>query len=91
VLLLARRTPLGEDAKLGSALASLPIPPMRQPHELAVLGFDRGSDPVWAALTRDRGTEEEAREVDRPLLERLARLRDQFELIRIVRFAHEAE
>jgi hypothetical protein len=42
-------------------------------------------------LTRDRGTEEEAREVDQPLLARLGRLRDQFELIRVARFAHEGE
>jgi hypothetical protein len=91
VLLLARPIPLGQDAQLGSLLGTLPPTKMRQRDELAAFGLDRGRDAVSSLLARSRGTEEEAREVDQPLLERLDRLRDQFELIRVVRFAHEGE
>jgi hypothetical protein len=90
VLLLARRSPLPEDVKLGSLLGSLPPARVRLRDEVAVLGLDRGGG-VASLLARGRGPEEEAREADRPLLERLERLRDQFELIRVVRFAHEGE
>jgi hypothetical protein len=91
VLLLARRTPLGEDTKLGSLLGSMPPTPMRRRDEVVVLGLDRGSDAASSLVTLNRGTEEEARAVDQPLLARLDQLRDQFELIRVIRFAHEGE
>ena len=64
---------------------------MRAREELAVFGLASGSDAVLSLVSRDRGTEEEARAVDQPLLARLDRLRDQFELIRVVRFAHEGQ
>lgn len=88
VLLLVRRTPMPADARLGSLLASLPSSRMRAREELAVFGLAPGSDAVVNLVSRNRGTGEEARAVDQPLLARLDRLRDQFELIRVVRFAH---
>lgn len=91
VVLLARRAPLGEDTHLGSLLGSLPPAQMRLRDEVAILGLDRGSNAASILLTLNRGTEEEARAVDQPLLARLDKLRDQFELIRVVRFAHEGE
>jgi hypothetical protein len=91
VLLLARRTPLPEDIQLGSLIGSLPPTKVRQRDEVGVLGIDRGSNAVSSLVARNRGTAEEAREVDQPLLARLEKLRDQFELIRAVRFAHEGE
>jgi hypothetical protein len=87
VLLLARRTPLGQETRLGTLLGSLPPTRMRLRNELAIFALDGGGDTV----SRNRGTKEEAREVDQPLLDRLGQLRDQFELIRVVRFAHEGE
>src|SRR5262249_43817542 len=89
VVLLARRTPLGPDVRIGSARAALPPAPLRRRDELAVFGLDRGSD-VSTSVARSRGTEEEALKVDQPLLDRLAEL-GEFELIRVVRFAHEGE
>jgi hypothetical protein len=91
VLLLARRTALGKDTHLGSLLGSLPPTSMRSRGEVAVLGLDRGSEAASTLLALNRGTEEEARAVDQPLLARLEQLRDHFELIRVVRFAHEGE
>jgi len=91
VLFLARRTPPAEDLRLGDLLAGMPPAPMREPNELAVLRFDRDQSAAATILARDRGSEADAREIDRPPLERMARLRDKFELVRAVRFPHESE
>jgi hypothetical protein len=91
VLLLVRRTPPEEDLRLGDILAGMPPARMRAPNELAVLRFDRDQSAAATILARDRGTEAEAREIDRPLLERMEKLCDKFELVRAVRFPHESE
>jgi hypothetical protein len=91
VLLLARRTPPEGDLRLGDLLAGMPPAPVREPNELAVLRFDRDQSAPATVLARDRGGEADAREIDRPLLERMAKLRDTFELVRAVRFPHESE
>jgi hypothetical protein len=91
VLLLARRTPLGEGTRLGSILGTVPTAKVWRRDELAVLGLGVGSDSVSTLLASNRGPEEEARAADEPLRALLVRLRDQFELIRAVRFAHEGE
>jgi hypothetical protein len=91
VLLLARRTPLDEGTRLGPLLGSLPPPGMRLRDEVVVLGLDAGADSVSTLLAQNRGPEDEARAADEPLRALLVRLRDHFELIRAVRFAHEGE
>lgn len=88
IVLLARATPLGADAALGTVFASLPATRMRHQEEVGILGLDRGKAGVSSLVSRNRGTEEEAREVDAPLVARLEKLRDQFEIIRVVRVAH---
>jgi hypothetical protein len=91
VLLLARRTPLGEGTRLGSLVGSLPTAKVRLRNELAVLGVGGESDSVSTLLAANRGSEEEAQAADEPLRALLDRLRDHFELIRAVRFAHEGD
>ncbi len=91
VLLLARRTPLSEETRLGALLGPLPPAKMRLRDEVAVLGLDGGADSVSTLLALNRGPEEEARAAEEPLRTLLVRLRDHFELIRAVRFAHEGE
>ncbi len=97
VLLLARRTPLGKDVRLGSLLGSLPAAKMRHPRELAILGLDRRADTsagpgqVTTLLAVERGRDEETRKVDQPLLALMAKLQEHFELIRAIRFAHEGK
>jgi hypothetical protein len=91
VLLLGRRTPLSEGTRLGSLLGTPPTAKVRLRDELAVLGLGVGSDSVFTLLASNRGPEEEARAADEPLRALLLRLRDHFELIRAVRFAHEGE
>jgi hypothetical protein len=91
VLLLARRTPLDEGTQLGSLLGTLPVPKVRHRGELAVLGLDRGADSVSTLTALNRGTEDEARAVDEPLRALMLRLRDHFDVIRAVRFAHVEE
>jgi len=91
VLLLARRTPLGEGTPLGSLLGTVPTAKMRLRDEVAVLGLQSGSDSVTTLLAANRGPEEEARAMEEPLRTLLGRLRDRFEWIRAVRFAHEGE
>jgi hypothetical protein len=91
VLLLARRTPLGEGTRLGPLLGTLPVPKVRHRGEVAVLGLDRGADAVSTQLALNRGTDDEARAVDEPLRALMLRLRDHFDVIRAVRFAHVEE
>ena len=91
VLLLARRTPLSEDTRLGSLLGTLPTAKMRLRDEVAVLGLGGGFDSVSPLPASKRGAAEEARAADEPLRALMGRLREHFELIRAVRFAHEGE
>lgn len=91
VLLLARRTPLDEGMRPGPLLEPLPPPGMRQRDEVVVLGLDAGADSVSTLLAQNRGPEDQARAADEPLRALLLRLRDHFELIRAVRFAHDGE
>lgn len=89
VLLLARRTPLEEDIRLGSLLSNLPAPRMRDRGEAVLWKWDRGSNAAVPVLSLKRGAATEAAELDRPLLARIEKLHNHFELIRAVRFAHE--
>jgi hypothetical protein len=90
-LLLARRTPLGEGTRLGALLGSLPHAKLRLRDEVTVLGLGGGADSVSPLLALNRGSEADARTADEPLQALLVRLRDHFELIRAVRFAHEGD
>jgi hypothetical protein len=91
VLLLARRTPLSESTRLGTLLGSLPTAKLGPRDELAILGLGGGSGSVSMMLASNRGPEEGVRAADEPLRALLVRLRDYFELIRAVRFAHAGE
>ncbi len=90
-LLLARRTPLSEGTRLGSLLGSLPPAKLRLRDEVTVLGLGGGADSVSTLLALNRGSEADAGTADEPLQALLVRLRDHFELIRAVRFAHEGD
>lgn len=91
VLLLARPTPLPEEVKLGKLLSGLPVPTLRSPKEVAGLRFDPGRDAVTTVVAQDRGSEAEAGVIDRPLLKRMEKLREHFDVVLALRFAHEAE
>lgn len=91
ILLLARRTPL--DIDLGPLLANMPAVRLRNPEEV----LERGSDtdgPMLNLLDQHRthrGFDDDAAQIDEPLLELLQRLRPHFDLIRAVRFAHQGK
>lgn len=89
VLLLARRTPLDEGTRLGPLLGPLPPTRVRLRDEVAILGLGAGDDAVSTLLAQNRGSEAEARAADEPLRALLLGLREHFELIRAVRFAHD--
>lgn len=91
VLLLGRRTPLDEGTRLGPLFGTLPVPKVRHRGEVAILGLDGGADSVSTLLSLNRGPEDESRAVDEPLRALMLRLREHFELIRAVRFAHVEE
>src|SRR5262245_3573574 len=91
VLLLVRRTPLDATTRLGELLTPLPPVKMRQPDEVVMLGLNPGSTSVATQLAKNRGAEAEAQADDDPLRSLLLRLRDHFEFVRAVRFAHEGE
>jgi hypothetical protein len=89
VLLLARRTPLGENVRLGMLLGTAPSAKLRDRGEVAILGLDRAKGSVERLLALNRGDDAEIRAVDAQLLALMDRMKEEFELIRAVRFAHE--
>jgi hypothetical protein len=90
IVMVARRTPLPPDVSLGKLIGQVPVVPMRKPGEFAVLRDLGASDPS-RALERSGGRdiEEEAAEIDHPVVQVMARLREHFEVVRAVRFAHQ--
>jgi hypothetical protein len=64
---------------------------VRHREEVVILGLDPGSKSVATVLAQNRGADEEARAADEPVQALLLRLRDHFEFVRAVRFAHEGE
>ena len=63
--------------------------PVRDPLEFAVRGADEGQPVAQVNRGGHRGPEAEVEAIDDPLLQLLGRLRDDFEVIRAVRFAHQ--
>jgi len=90
-LVLARRTPLDPNTRLGTFITPLPHTKVRHREEVVILGLDPGSKSVATVLAQNRGADEEARAADEPVQALLLRLRDHFEFVRAVRFAHEGE
>jgi serine/threonine protein kinase len=89
VLLLARRTPLPSEVKLSQLVGQLPPTRLRDPLEVAVRGFDPGQPVNFINQGEHRGFQEEAEEIDDPLLQLMGRLQEHFEMVRAVRFAHQ--
>ncbi|HEX8201175.1 MAG TPA: hypothetical protein VF590_11860, partial [Isosphaeraceae bacterium] len=89
-LLLARSTPLPADVRLRDLLGPVDPSPLRDPLEVAVLGF---GGQLAAPIIREshRGLGAEAERVDEPLLRLIERLRPHFEVVRAVRFAYQAD
>jgi hypothetical protein len=88
ILLLARREPLPAGVKFNELFVGLPRAPFNDPREVVLRGFD-GDRPLepWH---RFRGGGKVAQQIDDQLLRLLERLRSHFEVIRAVRFAHQA-
>lgn len=91
VLLLVRRTHLDPGTRLGDVLGAVPPPARLHPDEVTVFGLGPGRDSVATLLALPRGPEAEARAADEPLRAAMLRLRDHFELIQAVRFAHDGK
>ena len=89
--MLVRRTPLPSKFDLTSVFGTVPPAPLRDPRELAVLGFQRGQ--AIAAIERGvhRGLAKESKQIDEPLLQLMERLRPHFEVVRAVRFAYQGK
>lgn len=90
VILLARREPLDSNMSLGSLLN---LPPLKMQHreELVAFEVNRGDESVSTLFSNNRGSEEDSRAADEQVKTMMLRLREHFELIRVVRFAHEEE
>ncbi len=94
ILLLARRTPLPATIKLVEVIGDrLPPTQMHDPREVVTRGFDTDQPVGQLNVGHNRGLGKEAERRDDPLLQLMARLRDQagFEMIRAVRFAHQGK
>jgi serine/threonine protein kinase len=89
VLMAARRTPLPEEVSLGRLIGKVPVTPLRRPQEWAVLLHRETGDPGPSRERGDREFEEEAAAIDEPVVQVMARLREHFEVVRAVRFAHQ--
>jgi serine/threonine protein kinase len=90
-LLLARNTPLPADFDLKALLGAGAPAPLRDPHEVAVRGFDQGGAAFEPRLEQFRGLGKEAERIDEPLVHLVGRLRPHFEVVRAVRFAHKSD
>ena len=91
VMMLARREPLDAKMSLGSLLNLPPPPKMQHREELVGFSVNRGEDSVTTFVSKNRGSEEAARTADEQVKSLMLRLREHFDLIRVVRFAHEGE
>jgi hypothetical protein len=89
--MLARRTPLPPGADLAAGIGTLPPAPLRDPHEVAVRGFDVGQPVDTIDRGSNRGPAKEAQQIDEPLLQLLEKLPSHFDVTRAVRFAHQGE
>jgi predicted Ser/Thr protein kinase len=91
IVMLARRTPLPPQTDLAALIGRLPPSPLRDEHEVAVRGFDRGQSVDAIDIGLHRGPARESRRIDEPLLQLLEKLRPRFEVIRAVRFAYQGD
>ena len=87
VLLLGRRTPINDSAWAASFAPPQPIVKARQPNEFLLLGVDGSSHPAVTVLAQGPGGEGVPAAAE-PLGALMTRLREHFELVRAVRFAH---
>jgi hypothetical protein len=88
ILLLARREPWPAGRNLAALLGKVPKAPLNDPHEVVARGWDKGRAVESATWDRNRAPKKEAQQIDDQLLQVVDRLKDDFELIRAVRFAH---
>jgi serine/threonine protein kinase len=88
VLLLARRTPLPADQSLARLLGKVPAGELNDPREVALLSHDSGRRGGHIDYSHNRGIKKKPEEIDAPMLQLMARLAGEFEVIRAVRFAH---
>ena len=90
VLMVARRTPLPADVSLARLIDTLPPPRLKNPHEWARLR-NQEDGPEFRVLKRAfrRELEEDADEIEHPVVRVMGRLREHFEVIRAFRFAHQ--
>jgi tRNA A-37 threonylcarbamoyl transferase component Bud32 len=88
ILLLANPTPLPANVSLADLIGRLPAAPLGPSTEVIVNAFDRGKrvdDLTWG---QDRAPKKEAKQIDDQLQALVDRLKDRFEVIRAIQFAH---
>jgi hypothetical protein len=90
ILLLARREPLPAGVSWADAIGTLGPTPSGHPREFGIRGFDPGRPVDFLNEGQFRGIEVEAQQRDQELMQLISRLRRHFDMIRAVRFAHEA-
>jgi hypothetical protein len=88
VLLLARRTPLPAEVRLGEVIGRPPAARLRDRLEWAVRGGDEGQAVGHVDVGDHRGIKQDAKRIDDPLIQVMGRLRKHFEVVKAVRFAH---
>jgi hypothetical protein len=89
LVLLARKEPLPAGFNLAARLGPMPPAPLdpRNPKEVVIRGYNDGTEAVEVRLDVDRAPEA-MEQINNQLLQLMDRLKDDFELIRVVGFAH---
>jgi hypothetical protein len=93
IVLLARRTPVPGDMNLAEKIGKQKRIELRDPRELAVRGMEHGQPVSREKLPTDlfRLPGAEMSSIEESLKQMMNRLKDDFELIRVVQFAHESQ
>jgi len=89
IVLLARKQPLPAGFDLAARIGPMPPAPLdpRNPKEVVIRGFSNGKEDPKAKLDIDRAPEA-LEQINDQLLRLMDRVKDDFELIRVVGFAH---
>lgn len=88
ILLLVRTTPLPEDVRLLDVIGKVPEAPLGPVNEVVVRGLNAGQPAEEVKLDQERAPLDQAKAIDDQLVQLMDRLKDHFELIRAVQFAH---
>jgi hypothetical protein len=91
ILVLVRREPWPEGRSLAELLGQVVPAPVRERNEVVIRAYRHGQEMPSLALDDHRGSKGDAQTIDNQLLQVVQQLKNDFDLIHAVRFAHVAK